>query len=107
MSLDVSLTEVRPCEVFSQNITHNMTEMAEEAGIYKHLWYPEELGITKARELIEPLTAGLIRLQSNPRRFKKFNPRNGWGDYEGFVRRVKNYLQACIDNPEATVTVDR
>ena len=35
MSLDVTLTAVRPTEVYSANITHNLW-MAEEAGIYQH-----------------------------------------------------------------------
>lgn len=45
MSLDVYLskevTEERT--VFSANITHNLGEMADKAGIYKALWRPEDL----------------------------------------------------------------
>ena len=41
--------------VYSANITHNLTKMADEAGIYECLWRPEEIGITKAGQLIEPL----------------------------------------------------
>jgi hypothetical protein len=52
MSLDVWLTATRPCEVYSDNITHNLGEMADAAGIYKALWRPEEIGITKAAELV-------------------------------------------------------
>ena len=37
-----------PEGAYSANITHNLGKMAEEAGIYKHLWRPEEIGITKA-----------------------------------------------------------
>src|SRR5690242_20071192 len=54
--------------VFDRNITHNLNAMAGEAGIYKHLWRPEELGITHARQLIEPLRAGLELLRSDPER---------------------------------------
>ena len=52
MSLDVTLTAVRPTEVYSANITHNLGLMAEEAGIYQPLWRPEELGIKTAAGLI-------------------------------------------------------
>lgn len=65
-------------EVFEYNITHNLNTMAGEAGIYKHLWQPDEIGITKAGELIEPLREGLALLKSDPERFKAFNPKNGW-----------------------------
>lgn len=107
MSLDVYLTEMRPAEIYSRNITHNLNRMADEAGIYKHLWRPDEIGITKASQLIEPLTTGLALLRSDPARFKAFNPANGWGDYDGLVSFVVEYLSACIANPDAEVTVSR
>ena len=94
-------------EIYSANITHNLNTMADAAGIYKHLWRPEELNITKAHQLIEPLRAGLTLLKSTSDYFKQFNPSNGWGDYDGLVQFVENYLQACIENPEADVQVSR
>jgi len=93
--------------VYSANITHNLEKMAEEAGIYKHLWRPEELDIHKANELIEPLTEGLKVLKSNPAEFKRFNPENGWGNYEGLVEFVDRYLNACINFPDAEIRVWR
>ena len=107
MSLDVYLEVVAPVEVYWDNITHNMGKMADAAGIYQHLWRPEELGITTAAELIAPLRAGLENLSARPEYFKKFNPENKWGAYEGFVRFVSNYLIACIDNPLATIRISR
>lgn len=103
MSLDFYLERVQPCEVYWRNITHNLTEMAEEAGIYKHLWHPDEIGLTTAAQLIEPLTAGLALLKSDPARFKAFNSPNGWGTYEHFVPFVEACLNACKEFPDATV----
>ena len=40
--------ETETNEVYSANITHNLNTMADEAGIYKHLWRPDEIKITKA-----------------------------------------------------------
>ena len=94
-------------ELYSSNITHNLGRMAEEAGIYKHLWRPEEIGITKASQLIEPLRAGLDLVLSDPKRFKKFDAPNGWGTYEHFVPWLNGYLEACVNHPEATVQADR
>ena len=107
MSLDVTLTANRPTVVFDWNITHNLTKMASEAGIYKALWRPEEIGITKAEQLVKPLTDGLALLRSDPERFEEFNPENGWGDYTGLVMFVDAYLAACIANPDADVSADR
>lgn len=94
-------------EVFSANITHNLGKMATAAGIYDHLWRPDEHGITKAGELIAPLSDGLIRLRADPARFEALNPENGWGSYANFVPWVERYLSACEQYPDATVSVSR
>lgn len=107
MSLDVSLMAVRPVEVYTANITHNLNKMAEAAGIYKHLWRPDEIGITKAAQLIEPLTVGLADLKARPEFFATFDAENGWGKYPGLVRFVEAYLAACIADPDADVEVSR
>ncbi|MGE4074921.1 MAG: hypothetical protein AB7F22_05180 [Reyranella sp.] len=107
MSLDVYLEAIRPTTIYSSNITHNLNKMADEAGIYKHLWRPDELGIKKAGELVEPLKAGLALLLAEPDRFKALNPPNGWGDYEGLCKFVNDYLHACMENADADVSVSR
>jgi hypothetical protein len=93
--------------VFDANITHNLGEMAEEAGIYQHLWRPDEIGITKASQLIEPLRAGLALMRSDPARFKKHDASNGWGTYTNFVPWIAKYLAACEKYPNAEVSVSR
>lgn len=94
-------------EVYSANITHNLGKMAGEALIYQALWRPEEIGISKARQLIEPLEAGLAKLRANPAHFEKFNASNGWGLYIHFVPFVEKYLAACKEFPEANVHASR
>ena len=107
MSLDVYLSEVRETIIYDRNITHNLNKMADAAGIYKHLWRPEEIGITRAAQLIDPLREGLTLLLSDPERFKKFDPENKWGDYDGLVDFVREYLLACEEHPNASVSVSR
>lgn len=96
-----------PIEYYEANITHNLGKMAREAGIYKHLWRPEEISIGKAGQLIKPLTEGLALLNSDQVRFERFDPENKWGNYEGLVKFVSNYLAACKEYPEATITISR
>lgn len=125
MSLDVSLSRTlylsydngvtyteQQEEVYWANITHNLNKMAMEVSVqhhtlYEYLWRPEELGITKASELIYPLTIGLAKLKDNPDFYKTFDSPNGWGLYEHFVPFVDKYLNACILNPEASVHASR
>lgn len=121
MSLDVSLLanktlkcdcgkehiiETEKC-VFEANITHNLNRMAEAAGIYEHLWRPENLNITKADELVYALKKGLKKLKAKPEYYKQFSASNGWGTYEQFIPWVEKYLNACIENPESTIYVSR
>jgi len=125
MSLDVYLTgepKTRKCvcfecghghetrvdeEYYSANITHNLNKMAEAAGIYYALWRPEEIGISKAGELVLLLESGLAKLVESPEDCKKHNASNGWGMYEHFVPFVREYLNACKAHPEANVQVSR
>jgi len=107
MSLDVHLIDTITTNVFDANITHNLIDMADEAGIYEYLWKPDEIGVKKASDLIEPLTKGLSLMKSDPDRFKKFNAENGWGVYDDFVPWVERYLEACKEYPNAKVEVAR
>ena len=93
--------------LYRANITHNLGEMAKEAGIYYALWRPEEIDKTKAGELIELLEKGLADLKARPEHFKQFDAPNGWGIYEHFVPFVEEYLNACIEYPEAIIEADR
>lgn len=103
MGLDVYLEKVMLTTIYSRGITHNLNSMAEEAGIYKHLWRPDEIGIVYAKDLIEPLRKGLHELRARPLHYKQFNPINGWGSYGDLLEFVQEYLNECIENPDATV----
>lgn len=102
MSLDFYLTQDGE-EVFHRNITHNLGQMADVAGIYKCLWRPDESGITKASQCIEPLKAGLLLLVSDPDGFRKHDSPNGWGLYIHFLPFVTAVLMACMEYPDADV----
>lgn len=109
MSLDVYLEDTCTCgektdQVYSRNITHNLGRMAREAGIYTELWHPERSGFKLATELVEPLCIGLDRLKETPNHYKQFNPENGWGNYEGLVEFVTDYLKACQEYPKSKIT---
>lgn len=120
MSLDVHLNRKRLVfydggkthteekeEVYCANITHNLGEMADKAGIYKALWRPEEIGAKYAKDIIKIVEKGLADLKARPEHFEKFNSPNGWGMYEHFVPFVEKYLEACKEYPDAVVEVSR
>jgi hypothetical protein len=113
--------------LYSSNITHNLGEMADKAGIYEALWRPhrlrEDYAIAEgdhnaeyefedsvtitASEIIPLLEKGLEDLKSRPNYFKKFDSPNGWGLYVHFVPFVEKYLEACKEYPESIVEISR
>ena len=117
MSLDVYLedavTHCKHCgaelkepdyeDVFEANITHNLTDMAREVGAYYPVWRPDEVGIERASQLIEPLTYSIGIMRENPDKAKAHNPANGWGDYDGFLGFLLDYRTACVKHPDAKV----
>lgn len=116
MSLDVCLyvevdtggPSLRSLVVFEGNLTHNLARMASEAGIYRHVWRPDECeGVACAGDLVEPLRAGIEAMEREPERFVAFNPCNGWGSFDDFLPWLREYLKACVENPKAKIEVSR
>lgn len=106
MSLDVSLT-IAGLEIYWANITHNLGDMADAAGIYNHLWRPEKIGVTHAGQLIEPLEEGLEKMKRDPAKYREYDSPNGWGLYDHFVPWIERYIDACKQSPNAAVSVSR
>jgi len=104
---DVSEEKYESNKIYAANITHNLNTMAAAAGLYEALWRPDENNWMKASDLIEVLEAGLEKLKAEPEKFKKYEPDNGWGTYDGLVEFTEKYLAACKANPETRVEVSR
>ena len=95
--------EIKRNRVFESNTTGNLHKMAKELRIYEYLWTPEKLKITKAVELIEPLTNALAVLKANGEHYKKFDAPNGFGVYSDFVFFIDDLLNACTKFPDTLV----
>jgi hypothetical protein len=111
MSLDVYLNDPTATyetdSLYWANITHNLGEMADKAGIYKALWRPEEIGAKYAKDIIEIVEKGLADLKARPEYFEQFNSPNGWGMYKHFVPFVEKYLEALKEYPDAEIYISR
>lgn len=112
MGLTISLNKECPhCqheeEIFDTNITHNLIPMAVEAHIYEVMWRPEENGIAKAYQMIEPLRNALELMATDPERFEKLTPSNKWGSRMGLMAAMQDLLNACVKHPDASVKADR
>lgn len=104
MSLDFSLLKVQPSEVFSVNYTHNVSEMWDLAGIYDDLYNSDG---KLAKDIVGNLIFGLKKMLDNPDKFKKLNPENGWGDYDGAVKVLNEIISACNEYPDAEISISK
>lgn len=107
VDVDTGSDEIQKHYVCDESITHNLTTMAEKAGIYTCLWRPDENGFKSASDIIEPLEKGLKELKARPAYFQEFNSPNGWGMYEHFVPFVERILDAATKHPKALIKVWR
>ena len=113
MSLDVDLMVTQPVSVYSGNITHNLNSMAAAVvlsnglTLYQILWRPDEHGLKFARDISDLLDEGWNILLSDPEKYKKYDPPNGWGSYDGLCNFVYRYRNACWENPDAELRVSR
>lgn len=94
--------EIETNEFWSRNITHNLTKMAYNCYgrnwcLYDLLWRDEMPD--SIIEYMTDLLASLIELESDPDKYKQFNPPNGWGTYEQLIDFVRSFIHALIDMP--------
>ena len=110
MSLDYYLQ--CPCckeNLFEMNITHNLVEMAKNVvidkkgnNLYKLLWSYEGKNTIRYREKID---LGYRIILTEADRLIKFEPKNNWGSYEGFLEFVSNIVMALHEFPDAEIRV--
>jgi hypothetical protein len=104
MSWDITLTEKKCVDVEVSdvgNYTYNVSKMYGEA-MGETLSYFHDM---KAIDAIDLLYKGVIEMENNPDKYKSMNPENGWGNYEGALEYLKELLNACVKNPNATIQV--
>lgn len=83
------------------NMTYNVAPMFREAvGTSPSDWDGME-----AAKVAAICTAILHAFNLEPDRFKKLNPPNGWGDFEGARAFIQLILDACRAAPKSTVRV--
>lgn len=51
------------------------------------------------------LEAATVAMKKRPAKFKKLNPANGWGSYEGALESLCWLLEECKEHPKAMVSV--
>ena len=95
------------------NITHNLGEMArhipvsKELKLYNVLWRPEELDLTTTDSILEYVDTGVRYMLKNKKKLEKYNPDNGWGNYDGLLSFAKKVGSACLFNSGCEIEANR
>lgn len=112
MSLDISLyvtvdtgaAEPLRMDIDGMNMTHNVTPMWREAGVYAALY---ESDGTPAGQWLDALRAGVADMEARPAVYEALNPPNGWGRYRHSLPFLRRWLALCEQHPKALVGVCR
>lgn len=117
MSLDVYIKSKKKEEdrEWVANITHNMNKMAQrifvsenKETLYDYVWRPEELGREiDTDEMKNVLTKGICIMISKRKSLLKYEPENGWGSYDSFLKFLIKYKEACEDHPDYIIEASR
>jgi hypothetical protein len=102
MSLDLDLMVVRPTSVFSTNMTHNVTNMWREAGVYDALYMSQG---KLAGDFVRVLDAGVVDMSTHPEKYRPMSDPEGWGTYAQAFTWLKEVRDAFKENPDATIEV--
>lgn len=95
------------------NITHNLGAMADhcycycpdKTSLHSILWRPEETTLLTVSGKLTPsyvkaLSICLEELKERRNYYEKFNPENGWGNYDSLVNFVESLLKAINKIPQ-------
>ena len=110
MSLDIGLyvevdtggEEPHFVDLYSANYTGNVCPMWEMADVYEALYDSDKV---EASAIIPILEDGIQDMLAYATDYRKLNPPNGWGDYEGALKFLQRLLGACYLHPKALIHV--
>lgn len=87
--------------LLSANCTYNVAPMFVEAGGCS----PNDWDGMSAANVRAKCLEILAAFEADPDKFKAMNPSNGWGNFEGARRFIREISDACELAPRATVRV--
>ena len=103
MSLDINITAKREVEIYECNITYNLAPM-----YYKCI--DKEKGLKKldnmsCKEALPIINNAITDLLNNADEYRKLNPENGWGSYEGLLSKLQEIRNCCENNSDGIINV--
>ena len=103
MSLDISITAKREMIIYDTNITYNLADMYYKC-IDKEKGFKKLDGMN-CKEALPIINNAIQEMLNNADDYRKLNPKNGWGSYEGLLKALQEMRNCCENNPDGTIDI--
>lgn len=103
MSLDIYITAKRETEIYERNVTYNLAKMYYKC-IDKEKGFKKLDGMN-CKEALPIVENAIIDMLVNADEYKKLNPENGWGSYEGLLETLQEIRKCCKENFDGKISV--
>ena len=104
MGIDISVKAIVEAIVVDENITHNLTGMWTEAGIYDALYNSEGKRVS---DVLPDLKAGLRKMVADPTHYQTFDSPNGWGTYKNAVPWLYHLITEMEEYPDGIIEISK
>lgn len=103
MSLDIYITAKRDVEILEKNVTYNLADMYYKC-IDKEKGFKKLDGMN-CKEALLIINNAIQDMLNNADEYRKLNPANGWGSYEGLLKVLQDMRNCCESNPDGIINV--
>ena len=103
MSLDISISAKREIIIYDTNVTYNLADMYYKC-IDKEKGFKKLDGMN-CKEALPIINRAIQDMLNNANEYRKLNPKNGWGSYEGLLKALQEMRNCCENNPDGIINV--
>lgn len=103
MSLDISITAKRVTEIYDGNVTYNLADMYYKC-IDKEKGFKKLDGMN-CKEALPIINNAIQDMLNNAKEYRKLNPSNGWGSYEGLLSTLQEMRTCCENNLDGIINI--
>ena len=103
MSLDISITAKREVEIYERNVTYNLADMYYKC-IDKEKGFKKLDGMN-CKEALPIINDAIQDMLNNAEEYRKLNPSNGWGSYDGLLKVLQEMRTCCENNLDGVINI--
>ena len=102
MSLDIGIKAKREVYIYDSNVTYNLADIYYKCidGGFKTL---NEMSCKDALPILNKAIEDMIL---NEKEYRKLEPSNGWGIYDGLLQEFKDLKECCEKNLDGIISID-